>query len=135
MPYIFKPTQKQIELLKAWADPEIKPTITAVCERIGISRPTYYEWFDNQDFVNWWNEAWHREMANMESYLDNVGMKKLTQDFRYWEALQMKYHKYARKEEVKQDIKKTLDLSKLTDEELQKLLELTNKASDTGGDI
>lgn len=95
----FKPSPDQIALLKAWASPEQKPTITAICETVGISRTTYYKWFADDEFVNWFNEQWDIAMAKTKPYLDNVGLKKAVSDFRYWEAMQMKYHKFKRQEE------------------------------------
>jgi hypothetical protein len=46
----FKPTEQMINLLRAMLDVDVKPTITAFCENAGISRETYYNWFENEDF-------------------------------------------------------------------------------------
>lgn len=96
---MFKPSEKQIDLVRVMLDPEVKPTITAFCQEIGIDRKTYYNWFDNEEFVEWFNREWDLAMAKQVSWLDRVGLMKSPKDFRYWEAMQMKYGKYARKQE------------------------------------
>lgn len=99
----FKPKERQIALIRAMLDPEVKPTITAFCEEAGIDRKTYYNWFDNDEFVEWFNREWERAMAKQVSWLDNVGLKKSVKDYRYWEAMQMKYGKFSRKEDSRVD--------------------------------
>ena len=94
----FKPTSKMIDLLRAKLDIEVKPTITAECEKIGIERSTYYDWFEDARFVAWFNKEWQEGMAKMTPYLDKVGMQKALQDFRYYELLQMKFGNYKRAE-------------------------------------
>lgn len=96
----FVPSEKQIELLRVMIDGTGKPTITAFCEEAGIDRSTYYRWFDSSDFVAWFNKEWERAMAKKVTWLDRVGLMKSTKDFRYWEALQMKYGKFSRKEDI-----------------------------------
>lgn len=96
----FKPTKQMINLLRVMLDVDVKPTITAFCEKAGISRETYYNWFENEDFVKWFNLEWELAMAKQVSWLDRVGLQKSVKDFRYWEAMQMKYGKFKRKEET-----------------------------------
>lgn len=96
----FEPTDRQLALLRARLDVEIKPTITAECKEAGIDRGTYYDWMKNPDFVEWFNNAWKESQKKLESWLDKVGYLKAMKDFRYWEALQMKYHKYSRKNDL-----------------------------------
>ena len=87
-----------INLLRAMLDVDVKPTITAFCEKAEIDRGTYYNWFDNPQFVEWFNKEWELAMAKQVSWLDRVGLQKSVKDFRYWEALQMKYGKFSRRE-------------------------------------
>lgn len=96
----FKPSEKQIDLLRVMLDPEVKPTITAFCAKVDIARKTYYEWFDNEQFVTWFNAEWERAMAKQVSWLDRVGLMKSPKDFRYWEAMQMKYGKFSKRMDV-----------------------------------
>lgn len=128
-PTKFKPNKRQIALLRAWANPEQKPTITAICETVGINRTTYYVWFSNDDFVEWFEKEWRRAMKDMEPYLDNIGLKKAVKDYKYWEAMQMKYLNFTRKEEQKttQDVK--IDVDGIIDKyDLVKRTKLRRKA-------
>lgn len=96
---IFKPTEKMVALLRAKLDPTVKPTITAECAEANIARKTYYEWFEREDFVTWFNREFERGMGKLIPYLDKVGIMKATKDFKYWEAMQMKFGGYAFKSE------------------------------------
>lgn len=96
----FEPNGLQLALLRAKLNPEIKPTITAECEAAGINRTTYYRWFEQEDFVAWFQEAFAKGMRERESYLDKVGMIKATEDYRYWEGLQTKYHGFKKKVDI-----------------------------------
>lgn len=130
---IFKPTKKMRDLIKVMLDPEVKPTITAFCSGASINRQTYYNWFDNPVFVEWFNKEWDMAMAKQVSWLDRVGLTKSVVDFRYWEAMQMKYGKFKRKIDQTSDdkpINPGIDLSKLDKDELLKLAELADKATD-----
>lgn len=102
----FIPNEKQIELLKVMIDGQIKPTITAYCEEVGIDRKTYYNWFDNDAFVEWFDKEWERAMKRKISWLDRVALSKAPSDFRYWEALKMEYGKLRRKSDVTTDNEK-----------------------------
>lgn len=97
---VFKPTKSQIKLITVLLDDSIEPTITATCKAIGINRSTYYRWMDSPEFVAWFNQAWDIAMARQVPWLDKIGYLKSPDDFRYWEALQMKYGKFKRKQET-----------------------------------
>ena len=100
---MFIPSEKQIELLRVMVDGTGKPTITAFCEEAGINRDTYYNWFDNPEFVGWFNREWEVAMAKKITWLDRIGLQKSPTDFRYWEALQMKYGKFSRRNDITTD--------------------------------
>lgn len=128
----FRPNPRQIELVRTLADPTIKPTITAVCAEVGIARKTYYEWFDDPRFVTWFNDAWTQEMERAKSYLDNIGLKKALSDYRYWEAMQMMYGKFAKKADITTAGEKisAIDITNFqhkNDEELQRLATEQNR--------
>lgn len=94
----FKPTEQMIKLLRAKLDVEVSPTITAECKDAGIERSTYYGWLEDARFVAWFNKEWETAMSKQVSWLDKVGLMKSPKDFRYWEAMQMKFGKYSRAE-------------------------------------
>lgn len=89
----FKPTTAMEEVLKAWADPTVKPTVTAVCAKADIAPKTWYSWWKKEGFEEWWNEQWNIMMKRSKHYLDNVALKMSAKgDFRYFEFLYSKYH-------------------------------------------
>lgn len=100
----WKPKKKMVDLLNAMADPTIKPTITAWCEEIEIDRKTYYNWYEQKEFVEWINKEWQIAMKNLKPYLDNIALKKAAKDFKYWEALQKMYHGYQDNQKVDIDV-------------------------------
>lgn len=53
------------DYLEACLDPEIKPTITARCESIGIDRTTYYRWIERPAFVAWFKEQMEAVSADI----------------------------------------------------------------------
>ena len=121
----FVPSKSHIALLRAKLDPTIKPTITAECQEAGIDRGTYYNWFEKDDFVEWFNKEFSRGMGKLIPYLDKVGVMKATKDFKYWEAMQMKYGDHAYKSEVKDG-----RFNQLSD----KLDDIRTQARNKGGD-
>lgn len=128
----FKPTKEMLKLLEAKLNVEVKPTVTAEAKYAGISRTTYYEWFKDDNFVNWFNKEWEREQAKMGSWLDKVGYMKAPKDFRYWEAMQMKYQNFARKQENQNDNLNTDTLNVHDPGEIRKIIsELKDKKTDS----
>lgn len=90
----WQPTLKMIALVRAMASIKVNPTITAWSAAAAISRETYYQWFNNDDFVRWFNETWNKEMANKKAYLDNIGLRNAKDDFKTFELMQKKYAGY-----------------------------------------
>lgn len=100
-PQTWRPTDNQIKVLQAALSPETQPTISAWFREAGVGRENWYDWNKNPEFVSWWNEEWKKGMERLEPYLDKIGLIKAMKDYRYFEAMQMKYHKFSRREEVK----------------------------------
>lgn len=112
----FTPSIDQILYLKAWLDPETPPTRAGACARvftysrelsIKLSyqneeslRNATYRWDDDPGYIAWWNKEYPNQMARNEKYLDSIGLKKAVEDFRYWEAMQIKYANYKRKSDI-----------------------------------
>lgn len=127
---VFKPTQKMLNTLRCALDPEIKPTITALCEAAKVTRETYYTWQNNELFCEWWSTEWDKAMKGSQigSFLDKVAIMKSTTDYRYWEGMQMKYRGFMRKESVEtKSTNLNVDLTKLSDEEIGKLADTLKK--------
>jgi len=88
---LFKPNSKQLKLLKSALNIEVKSSVTALCEASEIERSTYYRWFENPDFVAWWNEQWASSISRYKWILDKIGLQKAKEDYRYWKAMQDKF--------------------------------------------
>lgn len=108
----FKPSTKQIDWLRSALKPEVPPFISAIAKDCGVRRETWYDWVKKPKFVKWWNEQWEEGMKQTQTYFDKIGMLKANKDYRYWEGMQMKYHKFAKKEETKQDDNQFKELMK-----------------------
>ena len=96
-PKLFKPNEKQLLWLETAANLDVKPTILAISQKSGIDRRFWYDWIERDDFVDWWNKAWDKVMQRHNWWLDRVGLAKSMKDYRYWEAMQMKYSKFRQK--------------------------------------
>jgi hypothetical protein len=97
---VFKPTKQQLDWLKSALDPTVQPTISAIAKDCGVNRENWYGWIKDEAFMEWWGNVWDEGMKQANWFLDKVGMQMSTKDFRYWEAMQMKFGKFARKSDV-----------------------------------
>jgi hypothetical protein len=95
----FKPNKQQLAWLKSALDPTVQPTIKAIAADCGVNRENWYKWLRNPKFVEWFSSAWKKGMERTEWFFDKVGMVQATKDYRYFEAMQMKYHKFKKFEE------------------------------------
>lgn len=111
----FKPNKKMYLLLNARLNSDIEASITAECKYANISRDTYYRWMKNEDFATWFDNEFQKEIKKMQSLLDKIGLQKARNDFRYWEAMQMKYFNYAKKE--KQEVVSSNDIKNILSKE------------------
>lgn len=100
----FTPTTLQIKWLHAASDCSVDPTITAIADAIDCDRSNWYKWNKDPEFVEWWNREWERVMCNSVWRLDKIGMRKASEDFRYWKALQEKYSNISEKRNESEDI-------------------------------
>lgn len=116
---IFVPKKAHWLWLKHALDPTIDSTVAAICRACVAqteseevcndpdkNRTAYDKWEkrwerwqDTPGFKAWWQEQWQKGMERSEWYLDKIGIKKAQSNFKYWEAMQMKFFKFARLEE------------------------------------
>jgi len=94
----YKPTRTQLLWLEKALDPEVQPTITAIAKAVGVKRANWYLWQEKEGFQEWWAGAWEEAMNKNKWWLDKVGLRKSIDDYRYWEAMQMKYAQFMRRE-------------------------------------
>lgn len=97
----WRPTDEMIRVLEEALDPDNNAFISTWFKKAGVDRTKWYDWNKKPMFVSWWNEEWKKGMERLEPYLDKIGLIKAMKDYRYFEAMQMKYHKFSRREEVK----------------------------------
>jgi hypothetical protein len=50
----WEPSENQKRVLAAAQDDGYEQTIEKMCDVAGINRRTYYRWFDDQGFLDWW---------------------------------------------------------------------------------
>lgn len=115
----FVPSKKQIELLGAMLDIEVPSTVTGICKFVGISRSTYYEWFKDLQFKEWFKKNHCDSCLMSVAMLDKIAFSKAGEDFRYMELLQIKYGGY----------KKNIDVT-TQDRPLNYTLEIIDKTED-----
>ena len=93
----FKPTEEMLKVLEAFADMELKPTVSARMEKAGVGRTMWYEWLKIDGFMDWWDTETNKIVQSNIGELRKIGYMKSASDFRYWEAMMTKYDKYARR--------------------------------------
>lgn len=107
----FKPDLRMVYYWETYANPYIKPNVTATIlgaikrmREDGLDeaiipnkeayKKAYYKWKKKEGYEKWRKENWERLMGGTEPYFDKVGMIKAAKDYRYWEGMQTKYHKF-----------------------------------------
>ena len=101
----FVPNENMKKVLEAYCDMDTKPTISARMDHANVSRTMWYEWIQIPGFQEWWNTETDKFMESVVGELKKIGYMKSASDFRYWEAMMMKFGDYARKGEDKIIIK------------------------------
>lgn len=119
----FTPTEKMKVLLEATLSLEVKPTITAWCTLAKISRKTYYQWYKNPRFVQWFEKEREKQVMRFRPFLDQVGLMQAAKNYNYWRDMQMKIGGFIPKTAQDLDIndKRVLDLSGIPTEKLKEL--------------
>jgi len=118
----YKPTLAEVYYWRAYADPHTKPNRADISRKAiemmkddGVSekdipkeeslRKMTYQWERKDGYKEWVKETWEAYMEDIKPWLDKVGLRRGVKDFRYWEAMQMKYANYKRKSDVTSDNK------------------------------
>jgi transposase-like protein len=60
----FTPTAKQFDYLEAMCEPGLKQTVQRVCETAGVSRQAYYQWVQQEGFLEWLHGEYSRRRAS-----------------------------------------------------------------------
>jgi len=90
----WRPSQKQIEAVSIIVNPDERMTVTELCKRVGITRPTWYNWLMDKRFKSYFHAVLNLE--NESGLLDawrclRDSMKKgsVTAAVRYLEVMKM----------------------------------------------
>lgn len=117
---IYKPTLAEVYYWRAYADPYVGASRATVAmkavemmEADGVSkipsaesiRQMTYQWENKEGYREWRDEFWKELMNESRIILDKIGLQRGTENFKYWEAMQMKYGNYKRKSDVTSDNK------------------------------
>ena len=66
------PSKQQEELISLMLDTDNHMTIAALCKEVGVSRPTYYTWFEKQEFIDYYNARRNRALIGAASKVDKA---------------------------------------------------------------
>ena len=128
LPKLDPPEPAQTYLAPDWAwryvlsvlDVEVKPTITARCEQVGIDRHTFYDATKNPDFVVWLNNTLERlilgEGPEIRSALRRKCLSGDIEAIKLWHELYGKYVPTTR-----QIVKDEREISELGNAELSEI--------------
>ena len=117
---IYKPTITEIYYWRAYADPYIGASRAAAANKAvelmaidGLKdiplaesiRQMTYQWEEKEGYKEWRDSFWKDLMNENRIILDKIGIQRGTENFRYWEAMQMKYGGFKRKADFTTDDK------------------------------
>lgn len=117
---IYKPTITEIYYWRAYADPFIGASRAAAAnkavelmaidglENIPLAesiRQMTYQWEEKEGYKEWRDSFWKDLMGENRIILDKIGIQRGTENFKYWEAMQMKYGGFKRKADFTTDDK------------------------------
>ncbi len=117
---IYKPTITEVYYWRAYADPYIGASRAAAANKAvemmamdGIKdiplaesiRQMTYQWEAKEGYKEWRDSFWKELMGETRIILDKIGIQRGTENFRYWEAMQMKYGGFKRKADFTTDDK------------------------------
>jgi len=144
----FSPTLAMVYYWRAYADPFTSAKRISISRRAvelmkedGVSseeipkaesiRQMTYQWENKKKYPgyqDWVEEVWESHMRDTKPWLDKIGLRRGVRDFRYWEAMEMKYADYKRKSDVTSDNKPIND----TEQIANLLLEVLKDGEEAG---
>jgi len=87
----FKPTVTMLKWFAAAVNPDVKSNLVSISRESGVSEQQWHEWAKDPVFNEWWNKEWLKEQKKMIWKLDKIGWDKSRSDFKYWQAMQIKF--------------------------------------------
>jgi hypothetical protein len=74
-----------------WLDTVISnptPVVEEISRKSGVDESTYYSWLKKEGFLEWFETERQKRLRAFSWRLDNMGMKRAGDDYRYWEGMQ-----------------------------------------------
>jgi len=84
---VFKPTASMKLWIATSAD-LMTNNISEIADECGIDRTSWYKWLKKPGFLEWFEKEKERYMVLLRHKLDNIGVQKASNDFKYWKAMQ-----------------------------------------------
>ena len=84
----FEPSKKQALFIDLYIDINNRLTLTKLCKKVGITRQTAWNWFQNQNFTDYLNSKRNEILARSQTARMLVAIKKaLSGDFSFSKLL------------------------------------------------
>jgi len=83
----FKPTKGMLKWLEKSFELGYLASISKIAERTGLNRDNWYQWLNKDEFVEWWDSQWHKELKRNRWKLDAIGLKKAEKSYRFWKDM------------------------------------------------
>jgi hypothetical protein len=142
----FKPTPLMVDIFNNAHDFQGASTIKSWFAKArggtGSDESLWAKWQKRPGFVEWWSSEHEKFMVgnSTKAYLDNIGIERASKDFKYWQAMQMKYHGLSLKiqQDVKSDNKNlnvAIDASNLNKNDLLKVFDELIEVEEDEGDL
>ncbi|KKL49703.1 hypothetical protein LCGC14_2312880 [marine sediment metagenome] len=65
-------------------------SVSTVSKAAKVSRRSWYNWIEIDQFVKWWDGMWQKHLMGMRWRLDAIGMKKAEKEYEYWKEMMVR---------------------------------------------
>lgn len=93
----FLPTKAMLMVLKAALSEDVGFTQKKWFEAAGLSRSNWNSWIKQPGFLEWWNLALQKGCAQFYSTWMLIGIKKMGEDHKHWEAMGDRFFNFQKK--------------------------------------
>ena len=83
----FKPTKGMLKWLEKSFELGYLASISEIAEGAGLNRDNWYQWLSKDEFVEWWDSQWHKELIINRWKLYAIGLKKAEKSYRFWKDM------------------------------------------------
>jgi len=86
-PKDFVPSKNMLQILRIALELESGDSVRGWFAKAGLNRGSWFEWQKNPAFKAWWKKEFAEGVKEYETKWLLIGLKKMTKDFRYWDAV------------------------------------------------